>query len=56
MFREMCIGCDVELVCLEKCVSVVIGCDGVSVFREMCIGCDVELVCLEKCVSVVIWS
>ena len=53
MFREMCIGCDMELVCLEKCVSVVIG---VSVFREMCIGCNVELVCLEKCVSVVKWS
>ena len=23
MFIEMCIGCDMELVCLEKCVSVV---------------------------------
>ena len=23
MFREMCIGCDMELVCLEKCIGCV---------------------------------
>ena len=50
MFREMCIGCDMELVCLEKCVSFVIW-SYCMMFIEMCIGCDMELVCLEKCVS-----